>query len=171
MMKNILALVVQAVTIALIIFASRWLFSARGSDTPKVRGNRRVYTIKWQWQAVGSAGVVLGAFGGIESVRDLSSAPRIVSVVILLTVMLCGLWISIGTLTTDQDRITKSALGFSRSLRWKDLTEIRYHRAKGGAIEIRAGLKKIVVDSRFNATKFLLDEIIARTHLSPIFDS
>lgn len=170
MRNSILTLVVQAVSVGLIVVASRWLFAAKGTDTPRVRGNIRIYTIKSQWRIVGMASAILCGALTIQSLRDFSSRAGWVSVILLSALSLSGLWISIGTVTTDESTITKSTLGYSRSLRWEELTEIRSHSKHGGAIEIRTGSKKIVVDSRFNATKFLLEEIVGKSHLQPVVD-
>ena len=81
---------------------------------------------------------------------------------------LMGLWLGSGAVTTNQSGITKSVIWHSRSFRWDDITEIRLHKNDGGAIDLRAGKQKLIIDVRFVARQHLLTEIIARTKLQPI---
>ena len=67
--NSIRILVVQVVGVSLVVVVSRWLFSAKGSEFPRVRGNLRIYTIKTQWRAVGLASALLCGALAIESLR------------------------------------------------------------------------------------------------------
>jgi len=162
--------IAQIATVALIVVASRWLFRAGGAETPRIRGNTRIYPIKWQWRAVGfMSGIFCGVLA-VESLRDLSSTANWVALILLALLALSGLLLGIGSITTDESGITKNTLGHSSSLRWGDITEIKCHKKQGGAIEIRAGSRKLIADSRFIAAKFLLEEITEKSHVQPAFD-
>lgn len=79
-----------------------------------------------------------------------------------------AIWLAVGSVITDQNGITKKWLWYSRSFQWKQITEIRLHSKYGGAIELRSGSGKLVIDSRVNAFQHLLNEIISRTQMQPI---
>lgn len=79
-----------------------------------------------------------------------------------------GLWLAVGSVTINQIGITKSFPWYPRSFKWKDITEIRLHKKQGGAIELRSGPQKLIVDFRFNAFHNLLNEIKDRTDFRPI---
>ena len=78
---------------------------------------------------------------------------------------LLGLWLASGSVSTTQTSITKRILWRSLSFRWDQVTEVRLHKRDGGAIELRAGTRKLIVDSRFVAFEHLLNEIQNRTQL------
>ena len=81
---------------------------------------------------------------------------------------LLGLWMAIGvSVTTDEIGITRKNLWHSTLIRWDDITEIRLHKRDGGAIELRAGAQKLIIDVRFMARQHLLNEIVAHTRLQP----
>jgi len=94
--------------------------------------------------------------------------PEWVLIAISVTFVILGLWLASGSVTTNQTGITKTVLWRSRSLQWGDITEIRLHKKQGGAIELRSGVQKLVIDSRFDAFQHLLDDIETRTQLQPI---
>ena len=79
-----------------------------------------------------------------------------------------GVWLTVGSVTTNQIGIAKSFLGYRRSFKWKDITEIRLHKRQGGAIELRSGPQKLIVDFRCNAFHLLSNAIKDRTNLRPI---
>jgi len=56
----------------------------------------------------------------------------------------------------------------SLSFQWQDITEVRLHKKQGGAIELRSGAQKLVIDSRFDAFQHLLNEIEKHTQMHPI---
>ena len=155
------------ISIALIVIATRWLFGATGAQIPQTRGGANVYGIKWQWRAVGLGGAAFWVVATTWSWHELHSRPDGVLIAITLTFVTIGLWLATGSVSTDQTGITKRALGHPRSFLWRDITEIRLHERQGGAIELRAGPQKLVIDSRFVAFQHLLTEIEDRTHLRP----
>jgi hypothetical protein len=81
------------------------------------------------------------------------------------TFVTIGLWLASGSVSTNQSGITKRVLWRSHTFQWGDITEIRLHKKQGGAIELRAGPRKLVIDSRFIAFQHLLNEIEDQTKL------
>ena len=160
-------IVSSTITVALIAVATRWLATAKGSDRPETRDGINLYRIKWQWRAAGFVGVVFWIAICILESRDFHSRPRGVSIGITVVFLAAGLWIATGSVTTDQTGITKKGLWRNYSFQWKEITEIRLHRKQGGAIELRAGAQKLVMDSRLNAFRHLLNEIEDRTQIRP----
>src|SRR5580698_2944940 len=154
-------------TVALIAIATRWLSGAKGSQLPKIRDGASVYGIKWQWRAIGFAGGLFAVVMSVWSWHDLHR-PEWGLIAVSATVLILSLWLASGSLTTNQNGITKRGLWYSRSFQWKEITEIRLHDKQGGAIELRSGARKVIIDSRFDASRYLLNEIEDRTQLQPI---
>lgn len=166
-MQNSISFILQVATVALIVIATRWLFRAKGAELPKTRHGKSVYGIKWQWRALGFAGAAFWIVVSIWSSHDLHSRPDGVLIAITAVFVTVGLWLASGSVITNQSGITKRVLWRSCSLRWDDITEIRLHKKQGEAIELRAGLQKLVIDSRFDAFQHLLNEIEDHTRLQP----
>jgi hypothetical protein len=156
------------ITVTLIAVATRWLATAKGSDVPKTRDGISSYRIKWQWRAVGLIGGFFWITVCIWASRDLHSRPNGVLIGITVAFVAAGLWIGSGSVSTDQTGITKKRFWGNRSFQWKEITEICLHEKQGGAIELRAGPRKLVIDSRFDAFQHLLNEIENRTQMQPI---
>jgi hypothetical protein len=159
--------IVSIATVTLIAVATRWLATAKGSDLPETRDGTNLYRIKWQWRAVGFIGRFFWIVICILASRDSHSRPSGVLIAITVAFVAAGLWISTGSVTTDEAGITKKGLWRNYSLQWKEITEIRLHKKQGGAIELRAGARKLVMDSRLNAFQHLLNEIEGRTKIRP----
>ena len=104
----------------------------------------------------------------IWSWRDHHARPDGVLIAITVAFVAAGIWLARGSVTTDQNGITKRGLWYSRSFQWKEITEVRLHKKQGGAIELRFGARKLIIDSRFDAFQHLLNEIEDRTRLRPI---
>jgi hypothetical protein len=166
-MENSANLILQVATVAVIVVATRWLFGVKGAQVPRTRGDTRIYSIKWQWRAVGLASVTFWAIVLIWSWRDRGSRPDATLIVITVAFVLAGLWLASGSVRTNPVGITKSVLWRSHSFPWGDITEIRLHKKQGGAIELRAGSRRLVIDSRFVAFRHLLTEIEDHTQLHP----
>ncbi|HTS12758.1 MAG TPA: hypothetical protein VMH00_11625 [Candidatus Limnocylindrales bacterium] len=156
------SLIGAAVTIALTILVIRWVSDAKPSQVPEPSGNSNIYRVKWQLQVLCSTG---GAFWIVVCVWSWSDEhhPDWTILVISLIFWIIGLWLATGLVTTNEAGIQKRSLWRSRFLRWGDITEVVIHKKQGGAIEVRAGSKKLIVDSRFNAFQHLLKEIQQRT--------
>jgi hypothetical protein len=167
-MQKSISFIVQVATVALIVIATRWLFGARGAALPRTRDGTSIYGIKWQWRAVGLAGGAFWVIVSIWSWHDQHSRPDGVLIAITVVFLTAGLWLASGSVTTSQTGITKRVLWRSRSFPWKDITEIRLHKKQGGAIELRAGSEKLVIDARFDAFQHLLSEVEDRTQLQPV---
>jgi len=166
--SSFLSVVGSIATVALIVIATRWLSGAKGSQLPKTRDGASVYGIKWQWQTVGLVGGVFWVVVSIWSWRDHHARPDGVLIAITVAFVAAGIWLARGSVTTDQNGITKRGLWYSRSFQWKEITEVRLHKKQGGAIELRFGARKLIIDSRFDAFQHLLNEIEDRTRLRPI---
>jgi hypothetical protein len=167
-MQNSISFIARVATVALIVIATRWLFGAKGASLPRTRDGSSIYGIKWQWRAIGTAGGVFWIIVSIWSWHDRHSRPDGVLIGITVAFLAVGLWIASGSVITNQTGITKRVLWRSLSLAWKDITEVRLHNRQGGAIELRAGPKKLVIDSRFIGFQHLLNEIEDRTQLRPV---
>jgi hypothetical protein len=167
MYKSFLSALSSAATVALIVAATRWLVRAKGAQLPKSRNGAEVYGIKWQIRALGLVAVTLSVAFSVWSRVDQQYFDW-KSVVVAAIFFLLGVWLASGSLTTTPTTITKKVLWRSQSFRWDQVTEIRVHKRDGGAIELRAGQRKLIVDSRFVAFEHLLNEIRSRTQLRPI---
>jgi hypothetical protein len=164
--SSFLSVVSSITTVALIVIATRWVFRAKGSPFPRAHDGTSVYGIKWQWRAIGLAGAVFGVVVSIWSWHDMHRPDR-VAIALTVAFVTIGVWLSSGSVSTNSAGITKKVLGRSRSFQWGDITEIRLHRKDGGAIELRAGSQKLVIDSRFIASQHLLAEMEDHTRLQP----
>ncbi len=169
--NSLLSVIGSIATVALIAVATRWLSGARGSQLPKTRDGASVYGIKWQWRAVGLLGAVFWVIVSIWSWHDQHARPDGVLLGITVVFVVAGLWLASGSITTNQTGITKKGLWHSLSFQWKDITEVRLHKKQGGAIELRSGPQKLVIDSRFDAFQHLLNEIEDHTQMHPIASS
>ena len=155
-------------TVALIVIATRWLIGAKGAELPRIRDGNNIYTIKWQWRTVGLLGGVFWLVVLVWSWRDLHSRPDFGLFTLTLAFVTAGLWLGSGKVTTNETGISRTGLWRSRYFRWKEVTEFRLHKRQGGAIELRSGSQKLIIDSRFAAFQHLLSEIEDRTQLHPI---
>ena len=163
-MENFYNFVVRVATVALIVFATRWLFSAKGAQLPISRGDARVYGIKWHIRAVGYICAVFSVAIAMLSRPDLASLFGWISFIIQSAVTIAALWLATGSVSTNQDGIAKKFLWSSRSLRWDEITEIH---SDGKQIELLAGSKRLNIDLRFVAMEYLLNEIISHTKIQP----
>jgi len=158
----------RALTIILVAICTRWIIGARGAQAPRVRNGNAIYGVKWQWRAIGAVAGLISALIVIKASADLRTEADWVSLTGVTAIMLLGLWMAIGgSVTTDQIGISKKGLWRVSSLRWAEISEVRLHRKDGGAIELRAGGAKLIIDMRFVARQHLLNEVVAHTHLQP----
>jgi hypothetical protein len=164
-MQNPVNLLWQVATIALIVIATRWLFSARGTSVPIERGGDSLYRVKTQWRAVGVLASAFCAVLAAKSFGDLPSASSWVSLAIFLPLVAAGLWIATGVVTINESGISKKILWYSKSIYWKDVTQLRIYRKQGGAIEVRSSSKKLIVDARINAFDHLLKQVLEHADL------
>ncbi len=153
-------------TVLLIVLATRWLISAKGADLPRTRKGVDIYGIKLQWRVVALANIVLWVVILIGASHNFHSDPGSVLIGIAVLFILGGSWLAYESVNTAEVGISKRGLWGSRTFRWTEITEIRIHaRDGGGAIELRKGSQRIVIDSRFVAYDHLLSEITERTEL------
>jgi hypothetical protein len=166
MTSHSLSIVLQIFVIALIVFAVRWLLSVDGALLPKVRGSTNIYGLKWQFRlaGLGSAAAFAALIIGFRD--ELIWGPDRKLLPIPAAFVLLSLFFISGSITTDQNGITKKVLWFSRSFRWSDITAVLFYE-KQRYIELRANSRKLTIDMRFVAIKQLLDEIIDHTKIQP----
>ena len=170
-MTDSLELVKGVVTVALTAYAIRWLFNRKGGpQSPKIRGDVKIYEIKWQLRATAYLAAALSFGLAAIDLRDNFGRGRWLVNLLLLAIGLLGLWFGTGVVTSDQNGITKRFLWHSVSLHWNEITEVRLHKKDGGAIELRGNLRKLIVDSRFVAPMYLENEVAQRTKLEPLRD-
>jgi len=167
MRESFLRFVVSIVTVSLIAAGTRWLSTAKGAQFPKALDGTKVYGIKWQWRIVGLGSAVFWAALCICFWRDPHPGRTGLFLVITLVSIAVGLWLASGSVTINESGITKKSLWTSLFFQWKDITEIQLHKKQGGAIELRAGSKKLIIDSRFDAFQHLLNEIENHTQVQP----
>ncbi len=152
----------SAVTVALIVALTRWLSDAKGAPLPTIRDGSSLYQIKWQLRALSA--VVVSFWSGVViwSWRDLHHADvALVSMAILF--VLGSFWLASGSVSTNASGIAKTVLWRSHFFRWDDITQVRMHKKRGGAIELHTGSQTMIIDSRFVAFQHLLDEIERHT--------
>jgi hypothetical protein len=166
--NSLVGVIGSIATVALIAVATRWLSTPKGSPLPKRRDGSSIYGIKWQWRAVGLLGAVFWIVVSIWSWHDRRARPDGVLIGITVAFVAAGFWLASGSITTNQTGITKKGLWHTYSFRWKEITEVRLHKKQGGAIELRSGTRKLVIDSRFDAFQHLLNEIEDHTQMHPI---
>jgi hypothetical protein len=165
--KSFLEIVAGALSVALIASVTRWILSVKGAQLPDIHGDCCSYSIKKQWRALGIVGIVFWVLLSVWSWRD-EHHPDGVMITISIVFVVVGTWIGSGAISTDEMGITKTVLWHSRSFKWQDITEVRFHKNQGGTIELRSGASKLVIDSRIDALQHLLKEIENRTQLQTI---
>ena len=164
MKSDLIEVIVGAATVALIATATRWLFRPRGDQKPSFRNGAHVYGLKWEIRMVSYAAALLFLVIGIEGVRqDLRSSRWTIDLLCAGAAAAC-LWFASGVVLTDQIGITKKSLWKSQVLRWEEISQVQIHKRDAGAIELRAGSRRLIVDSRFVASASLLREIEDRTN-------
>jgi hypothetical protein len=168
MMESLPALLAQIVTITVTARAIHWLRTSRGPSVPRTLPDGScIYGIKWQWKAVG---LITGSFAAVLvliSTLDLPSVHGWIYLVAFAVLTLSGIWLATGLVTTDSVGVNKKGLWRSRSMRWDEITKIELRSRDIGAIELQAGARKLIVDSRFVGFQHLLNEITRHTSLQP----
>jgi hypothetical protein len=159
---SFLSVLDSTATVAVIVVATRWMVGVKGAQLPKSKNGTNVYGIKWHIRALGFAAVILSVAFSVWSQQEQHHVER--ELVMAIVFFLLGVW----PVSTTQTSITKKVLWRSLCFRWDQVTEVRLHKRDGGAIELRAGLRKLIVDSRFVACEHLLSEIRRRTQLQPV---
>jgi len=159
----------NAGTVALIAFATRWLSTAKGSDSPRIHGGVTTYNIRWPLRVVAYAGTLLFLVFVFVDVHAVAGG-RWPADLLFLAFALGFAWFGTGVVTSDQNTISRKFLWYCSSLKWEEISEVRLHKRDGGAIELRGNGRKIVIDSRFVAPAHLVREIEQRTKLQPLTD-
>jgi hypothetical protein len=111
-------------------------------------------------------GIVMSAAGFWGSRSLIFDERNYVLAAVAVLFLILGIWIASGVVTLDSAGLTRKVLGFVRSFRWEEITEIelfqRHH-----AIRLRAGSHKMTIGGAYVAPRKLLDEITRRTGLEP----
>jgi hypothetical protein len=145
--------------------AIRWMFTAGRDQQPKVFGNTRLYSVKWQVRLVCLASIIVFVAVLIGFRNELRGPDRWWASVFVVA-MLMAVATAIGSVRTDETSITMKGLWSSRSFRWAEITKIQYN-PKNGQLKLFAGpRKKLSVDFRFGVNT-ILNETIQRTGLQP----
>lgn len=169
MTESLPSLIGQVATVAVTVKAIHWLRTAKDASLPRSRPDgTKVYGIKSQWRVVG---LITAAFGGVLAVvppHDWHSIAGWVSITFFPALAILGLSLASGLVTTDSVGIKKRMLWRSCWLRWDEITEIRLLSKDIGAIDLRAGSRNLIIESRFLGFWPLLDEITTHTKLAPI---
>lgn len=150
------------ISVAVII---RLLTVSGASHRPKIRGETKVYGIKWQVRLLVTAGIAGYAAFIAEFGRDmLRGEPWFLGFMTLIIVP--AVVAATGSVTIGPDGVKMRMLWFVRSCRWSEVKEIRFNR-NNGQIDIIGGPRKLPIDWRY-ATASILDEVVQRTGLHPI---
>lgn len=165
MEKALLEVVAFGATIAITAAAIRWLFSVKGPSAPRTSDGVSRYHIKWQCRTVGFIGGIFPIAISIWAWRDSHVKPDTLWMILMVVFIAMAFWMASGSVTTDQAGIAKRTLWSSRTFKWEEVTDIRFDKRDIGAIEIRSGSRKIVIDTRFEAFQYLVGEVENHTQL------
>ena len=169
-MSSLFDVVKGVATVALIALATRWVTGAKGSDKPRVNEGVSVYGIRWPVRAIAYSAAALLLILAVADLRTNSAGRRWTLIPLFLILTLGAFWFGSGVVISDETSISKRFLWHGSSLRWKEISEIRFHKRDGGAIELRGNGKNLIVDSRFVAQAHLRHEIEQRTKLQSLTD-
>jgi hypothetical protein len=151
-----------------IVVAVRWILSAKGGKLPKKRGSEIIYSPKWQLQVLLVLGVGFCAgLGGwiLHDVRQGISKNGEIAIM-PVTFALLFLWVMTSEVITNEMGLTSRMWGYSRTLRWGDMTGITI-RPDGSISLLSASAKPLVIAvSCVSASDVLIDEIKKRTNLT-----
>jgi hypothetical protein len=165
MTSPIPSIIGSAATLSLTIGLIRWVVGSRGSDVPRIRDGSNEYAVKWPWRVLGLISATFFVVLLILFWLKMHSRPSPGDIALATFFIAIGVWIASGSVSTDETGITKRGLWSPRTFQWKDITEIRFHKRDGGAIELRSAAQKIIIDTRFEAFQYLLNEIENHTQL------
>jgi|KBSMisStandDraft_5_1062788.scaffolds.fasta_scaffold903700_1 hypothetical protein len=169
-MSDLLDVVKGVATVALTVYGLRWLTTAKGSDTPRIHGEVAVYGIRWQIRAIAYAAAAIFLVLAFVDLRGEFARGRWVMNLLFAALALGAAWLGTGTVTSDSKAISKKSLWHTSSLEWEEISEVRFHKRDGGAVELRGSGRKLIVDSRFVAAAHLRRDIEQRTKLQPLSD-
>ena len=143
--------------------AIRWMFTAGRDQQPKVFGNMRLYSVKWQVRLVCLASTIVFATILVGFRHEWLAGPDRWWASVFVVAMLMAVVTAIGSVRTDETSITMKGFWRTRSFRWAEITEVRFNQ-KNGQIKLRAGPQKLSIDFRFGVNT-ILNEVIQRTGL------
>ena len=124
----------------------------------------RIYRIKRPVRAVGYLGLLFFSSLTIWILWGIRSPKDSLLLIVPICAVAVGIWVISGSVVIDETGITRKTLWHRLTLRWPEVTEVRFHE-KAGAIEVLSGLRSLTIDSRFAARDDLLQEIESRTNL------
>jgi hypothetical protein len=158
-------IVVGVATVALITIGTRWLTTAKGAQKPVSCNGVNVYSIKWQIRTASYVAALFALLLSIEGfLHDARSGRWTLDLFLVIFAVVC-IWFGSGKVLTDQNGITKKSPWKAQVLRWDEISRVQVHKRDAGAIELCAGSRKLIVDSRFVAAPYLLSEIEAHTNM------
>lgn len=162
-MDSLLVVLSSVATVALTVVLSRWLSRTRGAPLPIIRDGAQWYRVNAAWRTVGIASAAFSGALALHAIGDLPDSSGWLSVSIFSAVAIGGVWIADGTVVVDSKGVTKKSIWHSRSFSWGEISQLRLLDKHGRAIEVRAGNRKLIVDSRVNAFDHLWTQLTERT--------
>ena len=154
----------ETAIVVLIVAVTRWLLDGKGVKTRKTIDSTHVYGVKRRVKITGFAGAGLFALLLVAFLRESFSPRGLWLDAIPLFFILLGIWLAIGSVTTNESGIAKKTLWSTRALQWNEVSAIRFYERQN-YIELRGKNRKLTVDVRFIALKQLLDDIVSHTKL------
>jgi hypothetical protein len=147
------------VTVAVIVFATQSLLRGNARETAKTIEGKLVFGIRRQIKIVGfgTAGLFTAVLIGFH--KEFFDRRSFGLISIPFFFILLGVWLANGSVIVSEDEITKKTLWSVRSLRWEEISGIRFYE-KQKYIELRGEDRKLVIDVRFVALQQLLDEVL-----------
>ena len=141
----------------------RWLLRAPGADRPQLKDGVAYFAVKRRFRALG---FVLGPLMGIFFVwvwLDARAAFDWLALSLAIFLLVGGPWMAWRSVSTDENGITRIVCGLSRRLNWSEITDVQWRARKFPSVVLRTPTRKLVIDSRYEAFEFLVEEIEDRT--------
>lgn len=146
-------------TVAAIAFATQWLLGGNGRETAKTIEGKLVFGIRRRIKIVafGTAGLFTAMLIGFH--QEFFDRRSLWLTSIPCFFILFSIWLANGSVIISEDEIVKKTLWSARSLRWEEISGIRFCE-KQKYIELRGENRTLVVDVRLVALQQLLDEVL-----------
>jgi hypothetical protein len=156
----------HVLTVAVTVYFVRFVLSIPKEESPQVRDDTLHFHTRWRVRLVGLIATVMSAVGFLGSRSLIFEERNYVLAAVPVLFLILGMWVASGVVTLDSAGITRKVLGFVRSFRWEEITEIEFFQ-RHHAIRLRAGSHKMTIGGAYVAPRKLLDEITRRTGLEP----
>jgi hypothetical protein len=140
---------------------SRWLLSDRDNEVPASKDGKSIYLVKLQLRLAAGTTALFFTILPIWMRND----PDAWMLLIFTLAGFGSLLLTLCSVVLDADSITLKSVGGSQKLLWNEITEISVRRKPNQSVSLKAGSKKLVVDSRFIALDQLIREVAAHTDI------